>query len=48
MYASLTLFTGMAMIQYHRKTLFEMDYATRLTEEVKKQTSVAEERRVFL
>lgn len=44
MYASLTLFTGMAMIQYHRKTLFEMDYATRLTEEVKKQTTVAEER----
>lgn len=44
MYASLTLFTGMAMIQYHRKTLFEMDYANRLAEEVKKQTSVAEER----
>ena len=44
MYASLTLFTGMAMIQYHRKTLFEIDYANRLTEEVKKQTSVAEER----
>lgn len=44
MYASLTLFTGMAMIQYHRKTLFEMDYANRLADEVKKQTSVAEER----
>jgi len=41
MYASLTLFTGMAMIQYHRKTLFEMDYANRLADEVEKQTSVA-------
>ena len=44
MYASLTLFTGMAMIQYHRKTLFEIDHADMLTEEVKKQTKVANDR----
>ena len=44
LFASLTLFTVMAMVQYHRKTLFEMDYANRLAEEVAKQTAVAEER----
>ena len=44
MYMCLTLFTGIAMIQYHRKTLFEIDYASRLNDEVKKQTRVAEEK----
>lgn len=44
LYISLSLFTGIAMIQYHRKALFEIDYANKLSEEVAKQTAVAEER----
>lgn len=44
LYISLSLFTGMAMIQYHRKALFEIDHACRLSEEIAKQTEVAEER----
>ena len=30
LYLSLSLFTGMAMIQYHRKALFEIDHANKL------------------
>ncbi len=44
LYICLSLFTGMAMVQYHRKALFEIDYANKLSEEVAKQTAVAEER----
>jgi len=43
-YLSLSAFTALAMIQYHRSVLFEIDYANRLNEEVARQTSVAEER----
>ena len=43
-YISLAIFTALAMIQYHRSVLFEIDYANRLNEEVARQTSVAEER----
>lgn len=44
LFACLSLFTGMAMIQYHRTALFEIDHANKLAEEVAKQTAVAEER----
>ena len=44
MYAGLTAFTAIAMIQYHRTALFEIDHTNRLNEEVKRQTAVAEER----
>lgn len=44
LFASLSLFTGMAMVQYHRFALFEIDHSEKLTEEVAKQTAIAEER----
>ncbi|MBO4394893.1 MAG: diguanylate cyclase [Eubacterium sp.] len=44
MYASMSIFTGIAMIQYHRSSLLEIEYTERLNAEVKKQTAVAEER----
>ena len=44
MYVMLSAFTAVAMIQYHRTALFEIDYTNRLNEEVKRQTAVAEER----
>ena len=43
-YLSLSAFTAVAMIQYHRSVLFEIDYTNRLNEEVTRQTAVAEER----
>jgi diguanylate cyclase (GGDEF)-like protein/putative nucleotidyltransferase with HDIG domain len=44
LYIFLSIFTCMAMVQYHRTALFEIEHANRLTEEVAKQTAVAEER----
>ncbi len=44
LFASMTIFTSIAMIQYHRSILFEIEYTYRLNEEVKKQTAVAKER----
>ena len=44
MYVSLSVFTIVAMVQYHRIALFEIDYTKRLNEEVARQTAVAEER----
>jgi len=44
LFISLSLFTGMAMVQYHRNALLEIDYNRRLNEEVARQTAVAEER----
>ena len=43
-YASLSAFTIIAMIQYHRTALLELDYTDRLNREVARQTAVAEER----
>ena len=43
LYACLSIFTGMAMIQYHRTALFEIDHANSLTEEVERQTAVVKE-----
>ncbi len=43
LYASLSIFTCMAMIQYHRSVLFEIEHTDRLTEEVEKQTAVVKE-----
>ena len=43
-FASLSIFTGMAMIQYHRMALLEIEYTDSLNEEVARQTAVAEER----
>ena len=40
----LSVFTAMAMTQYHRMTLMEIDYTDRLNKEVARQTAVAEER----
>ena len=44
LYAFLSIFTGMAMIQYHRTALLEIDYNESLKNEVARQTAVAEER----
>ena len=44
LFASMTIFTSIAMIQYHRSILFEIEYTHRLNKEVKKQTAVAKER----
>ena len=44
MYGSLSAFTILAMVQYHRTALFEIDHTNRLNEEVTRQTAVAEER----
>ena len=44
MYVFLSAFTIVAMVQYHRTALFEIDYTNRLNEEVARQTAVAEER----
>lgn len=44
LYTGLSLFTGMAMAQYHRNALLEIDYADVLNQEVARQTAVAEER----
>ena len=43
-YFSLSVFTAIAMIQYHRYVLLEIDYTDRLNAEVARQTAVAEER----
>ena len=43
-YFSLSFFTAIAMIQYHRYVLLEIDYTDRLNAEVARQTAVAEER----
>ncbi len=40
----LSIFTCSAMIQYHRTSLFEIEHTNKLTEEVARQTAVAEER----
>ena len=44
LYTGLSLFTGMAMAQYHRNALLEIDYTDQLNREVARQTAVAEER----
>ena len=43
LYASLSVFTGMAMVQYHRSVLFEIEHTNKLTEEVERQTAVVKE-----
>ena len=43
-FCALSIFTCMAMLQYHRTALFEIEHMDMLTEEVAKQTAVAEER----
>ena len=43
-YFSLSVFTAIAMIQYHRYVLLEIEYTNRLNAEVARQTAVAEER----
>ena len=44
LFLTLTLFTAIAMIQYHRVSLVELDYQEELSREVEKQTHVAKER----
>lgn len=44
LFLSLTIFTLIAMVQYHRMALRDIAYTERLNEEVRKQTSVANER----
>ena len=43
MYTCFAVFTAMSMIQYHRSVLFEIDHTNELTEEVERQTAVAED-----
>ena len=44
LFLTLTLFTAIAMIQYHRVSLLELDYQEALNREVEKQTRVANDR----
>lgn len=44
LYASISIFTEMAMVQYHKNALLEIDYTKRLNKEVKKQTALVEEK----
>ena len=44
LFASLTIFTAIAMAQYHRVSLLEQSYQEELSREVEKQTKVANER----
>lgn len=44
LFLTLTLFTAIAMIQYHRVSLLELDYQKELSREVEEQTHVANER----
>ena len=44
LFVSLSAFTALAMLQYHRSALLEIEYTKRLNEEVARQTAVAEER----
>ena len=44
LYASMTAFTAISMIQYHRGILLENEYAEQLNAEVARQTAVAEAR----
>jgi HD-GYP domain-containing protein (c-di-GMP phosphodiesterase class II) len=44
MYASMAIFTAIAMVQYHRGVLLENEYAEELNREVARQTQVARER----
>ena len=44
LFITLSIFTGMAMSQYHRNALLEIDYTEELNEEVARQTAIAEER----
>ena len=44
LFASLTVFTAIAMMQYHRISLHEQSYQEELSREVEKQTKVAKER----
>lgn len=44
LFITLSVFTGMAMFQYHRNALLEIDYTEELNAEVARQTAVAEER----
>ena len=48
LYLCVSLFTAIAMIQYHRAMLFEMDHNNKLNEEVEKQTKKARERAIKL
>lgn len=48
LFLSLTLFTAIAMIQYHRVSLVELDYQDELSREVEEQTHVAKERAASL
>ena len=44
LFLAISVFTGMAMIQYHKNALLEIDYTERLDREVKKQTALVEEK----
>ena len=43
LFVCISLLTGIAMVQYHRMALFEIEHTNRLNEEVEKQTRVARE-----
>lgn len=48
LYLCVSLFTGIAMVQYHRAVLFEIEHTNKLNEEVEKQTKKAVERAIKL
>lgn len=43
-YTGLSIFTSIAMIQYHKNALIEIEYNNRLNSEVERQTQIATER----
>ncbi len=47
-FIGVALFTAIAMIQYHRAALFEIEHTNKLNEEVEKQTRAATERALKL
>jgi len=44
LFVFLSVFTGIAMVQYHKTALFEIEHTDKLNEEVAKQTKVATDR----
>ena len=47
-YAGLTVFTIIAMVQYHKAALFEIEHTNKLNEEVATQTKIATDRAIKL
>ena len=47
-FISVSIFTGISMVQYHKAALFEIEHTNKLNEEVEKQTKIATDRALKL